>query len=175
MNTLVRFFFNITILRANPQDLTASPFMMLATLATYCFLSFTISIIELPFLRATVSALVDTALLALFAFVCLWITDRPERRSQTITALAGTGALLQVIAWPILYWLSSSVDASQSTLIFIPRWTLLLLVIWNVLVIAHILRHALSVMISITFGISVLYMYFSIRIANMIFLAPGAG
>jgi len=175
MNTLVQFFFNIALLKANPQDLNASPFMMFVTATVYCFFSFTISLIELSFLHALVSALVDTGLLVLFAMACLWITDKPERRIQTITALTGTGALLQIIAWPILYWLSTDVAAADSAFIFIPRWSLLLLVIWNVLVIAHILRHALSVNIPITFGISVLFMYFSIRIANMIFLAPTAG
>ncbi len=175
MITLIRFFFDIATLRANPQDLAASSFMMMATTAAYCFLSFTISLIELSFLKAAVSALVDTGLLVALAVISLWIADSLERRIQTITALAGAGALLQLIAWPILFWLSRSAEATDNALLFIPRWGLLLLVIWNVLVIAHILRHALSVALPITFGISVLYIYFSIRIANMIFLAPGVG
>jgi hypothetical protein len=171
MTALIHFFFNISILRAKPQSLPASPFLMISTLTAYGLISLLISLIELPVIQAFFSALVDTALLVTLAFISLWIIDTPERRLQTITALAGTGSLLQLIAWPILLWLSSVGEADNSTLLYIPRWGLLLLVIWNILVIAHILRHALSVSLPITFGISVLYMYFAIRIANILFIA----
>jgi len=144
---------------------------MVAMLTTYSLMSFLISLIELPIIQAFFSAFVDTTLLVTLAFISLWINDTPERRLQTITALAGAGSLLQLVAWPILFWLSSAGEVDNSTLLFIPRWALLLLVLWNILVIAHILRHALSVSLPITFGISVLYMYFAIRIANILFIA----
>lgn len=174
MTALIQFFFNISILRAKPQDLPSSSFLMITTVATYSLFSLMISAIELRLSSALLSAFADTALLISLAYVSLWIIGAPERRVKIITALAGTGSLLQLIAWPILFWLSSAGETpvdTQSVMLFFPRSALLLLVIWNILVIAHILRHALAVALPITFIISVLYMYFTIQIANILFIA----
>lgn len=172
MTELIKFFFNISILKANPQDLPSSSFLMMMTVGAYGLLSFMISLLELSIGQAMISAFADTLLLTALAYISLWIISTPERRTQTITALAGTGVILQFIAWPILLWISS-INDTDSLLNHIPQWALLLLVIWNILMIAHILRHALTVALPITFGISVLYVYFSIRIASILFIAAG--
>ena len=170
MPILLNLFIDICCFKANPQDIPSSKFLALMMALLYGVLSLSISLIELPLAQSFFSALVDTTLLIALGLVSLWITGKPERREQTVAALTGTGALLQIIAWPILFWLSQTSD-SQSTLLMIPRWGLLILVIWNIVIIGHILRHALSVALPITVGISVLYMYFTIRIASILFVA----
>lgn len=169
MLVLLNLFFNICRLRANPQDIPSSTFLMVLALLSYGLFSLLISIIEIPIGNAILSSSVDTLLLMGLAIVSLWIRNLPERKTQTITALAGTGTLLQLVAWPILFWLSQDNDTlSEFSLL---RWILLILVFWNVVVIAHILRHALSVTYTIGAGIALLYVYLSIRIADILFIA----
>lgn len=170
MSKLLNLFVDICCFKAKPQDIPSSRFLALITILFYTVLSLSISLIELPLAQSFFSALVDTTLLVALGLVSLWITGKPERRAQTVAALTGTGALLQIIAWPILFWLSNTSDP-QSSMLMIPRWSLLVLVIWNIVIIGHILRHALSVVLPITIGISVLYMYFTIRIASILFVA----
>lgn len=172
MTALIKLFLDICFFKANPQDIPASRFLATGAVILYAALSLLISIIELPPGNAILSAFTDTAILVALGGVSLWIIGKQERSSQTITALAGTGVILQLIAWPVLFWLSGFDDPNSGYLAF-PRWGLLLLVLWNVMIIAHILRHALSVALPIAIGISVLYMYFTIRIASILFAAAG--
>ena len=170
MIILLKLFFNICRFRAAPQDIPASIFLKIVTVITYGLTSMAISLLEMPVGNALLSALVDTLMLIGLAQASLWIRNYPERKTQTICALAGTGTLLQLMAWPILIWLSQN-DATLSTIASPPRWILLFLVIWNLAIIAHILRHALSLTFPIAAGISLLYVYLSIRVASILFIA----
>lgn len=172
MTELLKLFFKISLLKANPQDVPPSSFLMMLSIAVYGLLSLIISTIELPIAKAIFSALIDTGLLFALASVSLWIIGASERKAQTVTALAGTGSIVQIIAMPIMLWLSQIGEADAS-LLFLPRWALLLLVIWNITIIAHILRHALSLAFPIAIGIAVLYVYFTIRVASILFIAAG--
>lgn len=173
MTKLFKLFFDIALLRAAPQDIPSSTFLSISSVVLYALLSATISAIELPLPNAILSALVDTGLLIALAHVSLSIAGASERKTQTVTALAGTGALVQLLAWPTFFWLSHTEEA-KSALLFIPQWALLLLVLWNIVIIAHILRHALSLSLPMTIGISVLYTYFSIRMASILFIAASS-
>lgn len=168
MIILLKLFFNICLFRAAPQDIPASNFLKIITVITYGLLSMGISLLEMPVGNAVLSALVDTLMLVGLAQASLWIRNFPERKTQTISALAGTGALLQLLAWPILNWLFQNDAAEFATPL---RWIYLFLVLWDLAIIAHILRHALSLTFPITAGISVLYVFLSYRVANILYIA----
>jgi hypothetical protein len=89
------------------------------------------------------------------------------RLIQTLTALSGTGTLLGLIALPVMQLLSSGQEAGQPFLLAGMLW--LLLFGWNLLVMAHIMRHALSVNFPVAIGIAMLYTLVAMQIINALF------
>ncbi len=85
----------------------------------------------------------DTLIMVLFSWSVLRLTKKSARYLQTLTALAGTGAVLGLVGLPLIQ------QAAQAQLddgpggMLVLGWLLLLL--WSISVQAHIYRHALSV------------------------------
>ena len=117
-------FFRICLLQKCPQDLPASPVLFWPVLFSYGAIS---AILLLP---------------TLITFVFLYLCSVPRRWLQTGTALAGTGLIFSLIAVPLFYWrVFFEINTEIQTMIGL---LVLVLVIWNVAVMTHILRHALS-------------------------------
>ena len=130
-------------------------------------MGFAVSSLSQSLVQAMVASLIDTAMLVGLALAGLWVRSFKDRTTQTITALAGTGAIIGLIGYPIMIYLHSlGTDEPTFAGLF-----LLLLIVWNVMVIGHILRHALSLPYWAGIGISVFYMYTSIRIMSALFIA----
>ena len=93
-------------------------------------------------LDALIGGIVDVLLLCGLALSLLVVHRRSARAVQTLTALAGAGTVTTLVAIPFLSWRVSVMragDAAGLELAFIA-----MIVVWNLAVIAHILRHALS-------------------------------
>ncbi|GMQ87929.1 MAG: hypothetical protein BMS9Abin08_1143 [Gammaproteobacteria bacterium] len=84
----------------------------------------------------------DTLIMVLFSWSVLRLTKKSARYMQTLTALAGTGAVLGLVGLPLIQ------QAAQAHLDEGPAGTLvlgwLILLVWSISVQAHIYRHALS-------------------------------
>lgn len=153
MTALLTLFLNLCLLRAKPQDLPASGRLMGAALAAYFLAGWMIALTQQPAGPAVLAALADSAVLALLTHTVLLLRKHPERLAQTLSALAGTGAVIQLIAWPLL--------ATPA---------LLALLVWNLAINAHILRHALEVRLGPAILISVGFLLMSVTVA--LALAP---
>lgn len=117
--------------------------------------------------KALFAAVMDTLMLMGFAWAALWIKDLPERRVQTMTALAGTGVFFQSVALPINYLLiqfGEEVGFLSSAIVLL----LLGIVIWSIVVIGHIMRHALDVSFPTGAGAALLYTILSIKVSIFI-------
>ena len=91
---------------------------------------------------------------------------------QTLTALSGTGTLLGLMALPVIQLLASGQEAGQPAVLAGLLW--LVLFGWNLLVVAHIMRHALSVNFPVATGIAILYTLVALQIINALFpMSPG--
>lgn len=102
MNKLLSMFFDVCRLRAAPQDLPTSRSLMVSALALYALLSIVISVVQMSLVKALLAAFMDTALLAGLSFFLLWARMFAHRWVQTCTALAGSGAVLEVVALPLM-------------------------------------------------------------------------
>lgn len=158
MLTLVRFFFDLCLLRAKPQDLPASDFLLGVTLSCYTLIGIATSTAVLPLQQAVLSSLLSALLLAILTHTTLMLRGFAGRLNQTLSALAGSGSLLGLIVWPL--------TASQAPLLLVAA-----MVIWSLAVTAHILRHALSMSFSAGIAISVGYLLVSFIIMNSLFPA----
>lgn len=165
---LLRRFWEVCLLRAGPQDLPASDFLLVLTLLIYIAASFLVSLLQFEFSRAGLVTLVDLLLMAGLSYLILWIARRHARWLQTMTALSGSGAVLSLAALPFLYW-SNQIEAENQA--GLPDFVLLGMLIWNLVVLAHIFRHALSVSFGFGAVFATLYLYISTRLIRALFMA----
>lgn len=125
--------------QANPQDLPYSPRLM--WLAALAALLTQLRPQPQPWL-ATAAALVQLAVMGLFLHTLLLVHGKPERWTQTATAVFGTIAVTNVAAWPVLWWLQQIGPGPATAL---PLFVGLAIGVWFLAILAHILRHALEV------------------------------
>ena len=142
MYALIDLFWEICLLRKGPQALPPSQTLLKFSLTAYGLSSLIfLLLIQEPFL-ALLQTLVDVALLVGTVYVVLTITRFGLRFVQTLTALAGTGTLLGLVALPIFIWIDQEVASNGAAVL--PRLLFLGLIIWHISVVAHVLHHALS-------------------------------
>ncbi len=152
MTALLTLFFKLCLLRAKPQDLPASGLLLGAALGAYFLTGLMIALTEQSVGYSLLAALADSAVLALLTHTVLLLRKRPGRLPQTLIALAGTGAVIQLIAWPLL----------ANPVLLIP------LLIWSLTINAHILRHALEIALGLAILISLGFLLMSATVALLI-------
>ena len=167
MSRLIRLWFDICLLRAAPQDLPYSRELLGLAIAGYTLVSFLLSLPASSPLVAAQLALVDSALLVVFAATTLYLSGKFSRLNQTLTALSGTGMLLGLFALPVIQLLSPN----QTTGELSPLAGLLWLVMfgWNLVVVAHIMRHSLSTGFLVATGIATLYTLLAMQVIDALF------
>ena len=143
MHAIVNPFIQICLLRQGPQDLPTSGILLTIALTTYTVMSIVWSKISLNATSALLSGLLDTVLLVVLSGALLYAQRRKARLIQTLTALAGTGAIITFLALPVSGWLQGADHAAGEG-----KFAVLLLLVlmgWSLAVVGHIFRHALSV------------------------------
>jgi hypothetical protein len=167
---LVRLFVAICLLRAGPQDLPVSRTLLRLALGLYLLFAWLLAIPAYGQGRAALVALLDTALLIVFVQLLLYLLSRSARIPQTLTAMAGSGSLLGLLALPLVLWGQPAQAEEQVSGLLLYAW--LLLLVWNLLVTGHILRHALSTSLGIGTGVALLYTLISMQIVAALFPYP---
>lgn len=154
MAVLFKLFWDICLLRKGPQDLPASQELLKLCLIAYAgsgLLNLWLGLGDTGHGTALLLTIVDVGLLMGLCHAVLQLMGLLERYVQTLTALTGTGTLLQLIVMPLGLWYQRELAANGAT--DMPALLWLLLLVWSVAITAHILRHALSV----SFGAGMLY------------------
>jgi hypothetical protein len=169
MLPIIKYFLDICLFRANAEDAPSSQIFMIFTLTVYALLSVFIVMVDYSPAKAISTVLVGIAMMIGFAKAGLWIRNFMNRSSQTITALAGTGIIFDLINIPLVL-LTSHFPAEE--LVF-PRFLLLLILFWNITVIGHIMKNVLSIPFWAGVGISVFYALTYLRVVRVI-LSTGA-
>ena len=169
MLLIAKYFLDICLFRANAENAPTSQVFMVLTLIVYGLISLLILMVDYSFAKAISTVLIGLAMMIGFAKAGLWIRSFMDRSRQTITALAGTGIIFDIINLPLVL-LSSHFPAEE--LVF-PRFLLLLVLFWNITVIGHIMRNALSIPFWAGVGISVFYALTYLRVVRVI-LATGS-
>jgi hypothetical protein len=158
----LKILIDICLLRAAPQDLPVSRGAMLGALAAYAAAGVLGVLDVLTLENAIVAAGVDALLLAAVTHLVLQWRRLENRLTQTLTALAGCGALLSLLAWGA---------AGLVREVFQPEWIWAVFLAWYTLVFGHILRHALSITLAAGVAASLLYLIFSIGVTGL-FMTP---
>jgi len=165
MYLLINQFFKICLFRSSPQDLPTSRFLATAALAVYSVLGLLIELSRTPLLKAVMMMTVELIVLAGMSWIILWARQLDHRYLQTLTALAGCGALLTLFAWPMLLLQETSGD-EPNIFILIIMW---LWFFWLILVYSHIISRALSTSLFIGTGLTLIYIFISESVARTLF------
>lgn len=171
LRAIVDPFIQICLLRQGPQDLPTSGILLAIALTAHTFMSIVLSNVSLSAPRALLSGLLDTLLLVVLAGTLLYVQRRNARIIQTVTALAGTGAIITLMAVPLSRWLHGADQAAGEG-----GFALLLLLIltgWSLAVAGHIFRHALSVPYFIGLVLAGVFYWISISVFRALFPMPG--
>jgi hypothetical protein len=112
------------------------------------------------------AGVLEPVLVTIITLVILRLSRYGQRWLQTLTALAGMGCIMGLLALPIFY---GSTHVGADALLRVVMFLLDLgLLTWNVVVMAHILRHALDT--SFAFGIifALAYIFITSIIINLV-------
>lgn len=171
MGSLVGRFLALVTFNAGPQDLPYATGLRNQTVILYLVLGVLVMSMSLPVPQASLSALLGTLVMLVFAAGLPWVHGYPARITQTVTALAGAGVIFWLLSWPVVWVFERSVQASGEVGLA-PQLALLVLQIWNLGVIAHVLRHALSRGLGMGIAYALLYLLVAVGVSR---LAMAAG
>ncbi|OGT31651.1 MAG: hypothetical protein A2W28_09025 [Gammaproteobacteria bacterium RBG_16_51_14] len=157
IHAIFNAFFDICCFRKNPQDLPKSNVLLSLSVAGYILASAMLALLSAQIVNATLAGVIEALLVMVFTYGLLQFGNKTERWSQTVTALAGTGIVISLIALP-LYYLGSSLG-QEGTGQSIGLLLLIVLIIWNIAIMAHIFRHALQTTIGLGIIIAISYIW----------------
>jgi len=109
-------------------------------------------------------------LLCVFSYICLALLNYKARFVQMVSALAGIGVLYHLLAWPLFVQIHDVQAQEQSATI--TALLMLLLISWQVLVFAHVFRHAMQMSMMRALALSFGYLFLSMSVAEL--LLPGS-
>lgn len=148
---------NISLLRANPQDLPTSTIPTVVAVVLYYVVDIITALAWTSFEYAAVAAAVDTLLLGALTYSTLKLRRHGERFLQTLTALAGCGAILGIVTTAF----SAVVPGGASSL-----YVSLPALFWLLAVYGHILRHALEVPYMAGIAATAIYLFLSLIVVS---------
>jgi hypothetical protein len=144
VNKLVNAFVDICLLRAGPQDLPASGFLLVLT-AVLGVITGTVVLYDSfgDAGQALMAQLLDLAFMLLFLRLGLSYRRKEARLLQSATAVFGSGVVMNLVSMPVQLLIGN--DPAGSVLGELGVLLYLFLLVWVIVVIAHILRHAFEI------------------------------
>jgi hypothetical protein len=172
--TLIKPFLSLCLLNSAPQDLPPSEMLLGLTLFFYLLVSV---ILALPFYGVSLSlmqAVLEVGILITYTRIVLLLSAHIERYIQTLSALAGTGVIVGVMATPLAYSSQQSTggDMSNSEMTLVAY---LLITGWLLVVYGHVFRHALSSGMFVGIMVGLGYILVSSIIIDIVLPPPSFG
>ncbi|MCH8846871.1 MAG: hypothetical protein IIC11_09085 [Proteobacteria bacterium] len=167
LSTLSKAFLDICLLRKGPQDLPKSSVLLYLSLILYMVFDVLLTVQARPFEDALLVSFIDVGFLLGVIFFILKQHHYLDRWVQTITALCGTGVILGIFIFPLVY--GGAQNQYETWLQQIIILLFFIMVIWNIAVLAHIVRNAISTSLGIGIAIAILYIWMSSLLISMLF------
>ena len=157
----------IMLLKAGPQHLPYSISLLGSLVVFYLASGVLVLAASMNIGQAVVNLVLDVAVLFAFSYFCLSVLRLKPRLVQMVSALTGVGAVYHLLAWPLFIQLQDMQPEQQG--VTIVALLMLLLISWQVLVFAHIFRHAMQMSMLRALVLSFGYLFLSIAAAEIIF------
>lgn len=160
---LLRLYLGICFLRQGPQDIPSSNFLFRLILLVYLVVGCAVSTLQLEWAAVFLQVAIQAVVVFVFVWGCLAMSNQGSRFLQTMMAVLGTDALISLIALPLLFWIKADPKV-------FPAYILLFgLMLWQLVVMGHILRCALDKPFWYGFGFAFLFVYLSYQLMAALF------
>jgi len=155
LQALVKPFWQIALFRAGPDSLPDSRPLLALAMAAYMAIDIMVILALYPRHALPPLLLVDVGFLILWCAGLLRLFGFGARLQQTLTALFGTGALLQLLAFPFSAWpvFGTGVDIPLLLRALVSVGILL----WSVSVYGHIFAQAVSRTLGVGIAFAIIY------------------
>ncbi len=162
----------LMILKSAPQDLPYSPQLLLRLAVLYVFSGLLVLQSTLNPDQPLAGILLGLAVQFLFVYIVLNALHHRPRFVQTFSAMVGAGILFNLLSWPVFAMLSDATmdDGVKSTMSLL----FLLLISWELLVKAYILKHALEMRMFGALTLSLSLFFISIALSQLLLPAESA-
>ncbi|MCK5395037.1 MAG: hypothetical protein KAJ32_03550 [Gammaproteobacteria bacterium] len=163
----------LLILKAAPQDLPYSQKITVRFAVAYVFSGLVVLQTTLNPDDMLAGLFLGLFIQYVFTYAVLRALNRSARFVQTFCAILGVGILFNLLSWPVFFVLDGDITdeslKSSMSLLF------LLLISWEVLVKAHIFRHALEMKMYSALALSFSLFFISVALSQLFFPAETAG
>jgi len=166
MNSLLKVFIDICLLRAPPQQLPASRFLLGLVLLVHWVLGVLFSMLDEPLTESLLTAMIGTLLPLAVVYGLLTAHRLQQRLYQTATALVGSEVVLGLLALPLNLWFVFA-EGDRT----VPALLSFSLVGWGVVVATHVFHNALNVGRGLALVFAFSYTVLSITLLSL--MAPG--
>jgi len=156
----------LLFLKAAPQDLPYSPGVVIQLLVFYIVSSVVVLQTTLSPDSLYAGILLGLLVQYVFTYAVLGALNKSARLMQTFSALIGVSLLFNVLSWPVFSVLADNAasEALKSTMSLL----FLLLISWEVLVKAHIFKHALEMKMFGALALSFSLFFISITLSQLL-------
>ena len=114
LQVIVSAFWQIALFRAGPESLPDSRPLLVLAMAVYIAVDVMVILAMYPRHALPSLLLVDVGFLLLWCAGILRLFGFAQRLQQTLIALFGTGAMLQLLAFPLSAWPSFGIPVLSS-------------------------------------------------------------
>jgi hypothetical protein len=166
MQQIFQLFWQIALLRRSPEDIPQSTFLLTAAGGFYLFVNVVTMLLTGANQPTLLLIFADLLLLVVWAFALLASFGKQARITQTLTALLGTGSLLQLISLP----LSLAAGQGLTWLTNLSVLAFLFILLWAVTAYGFIVARAVD--ISAGIGVFFASIYFLLNFQLAAFLLP---
>ncbi len=164
MSVLIKLIFEICLLRKGPEDLPANRAVLLNLLLISLVVSIFLGLMIYDTNVAVISSI--SGLLFSYIFTKILLSKKPERFTQTFSAMLGTVTLINLLSLPVFAPLSNEqLNENLAVLLSVLSFGFL---IWIIVVYGFIFSRALSIVLNYGIAISVGYTFLSIIILQLI-------
>jgi hypothetical protein len=160
MFAFVRLFLDICLLRKGPQHVPESGFLLGSLFLLDILISSLFGMMDGDLWDAMAQAFVAAVILLGFTAFLLVVTSHRSRFQKTATAALGCDAVITLFAFPMT-GLSHWIDGASLLI--------LVIVLWNFVVYAHILRNALGIGYALASILTLIQMMVSLDLMARIF------
>ena len=161
MQQLVKLCWDICVLRKGPQDVPAAPILFWFLLLLGLIVDLVIALNFIDFQQALLVVLANTIVLFAVVMLLLVVLGFANRIMQTLTTLIGTGLVFSFVRLPVML-VVKLVPQNAGMFGFIE----IIILVWSLVVIAHILRHALSIQLYLAGALAFGYFMLSYQLVN---------
>lgn len=162
---LLTVFVQIMLLRQRPDVLPASAFLFGLMVVINLIIGAASFLLDFNPVQSLLRTVADLVVSLLFVYLLLLAFNKAGRSLQTMIALLGVSAIMNILSFPLLMMLPDNRESIGSIAI-----VLYVLFLWHVIIMGHIFQHALSV--NLPTGLLIAFSYVLIAMSVFYSLFP---